>query len=163
MLILATSAGLQIVEGLVILLAIGAAFSWWKDQKVRRATQRLQQRAGASPVLAQAGDVMLLAEPLRLSHPDRAFNLSRGTRAAVDATGNVAVTRGRNLGDKAMGTLVLGPIGLFAIGNAKETTHDFRELYLTVSSPDVVIPFHSDLGVEVRTLAQAINSASGAM
>lgn len=57
------------------------------------------------------------------------------TRATVDTAGNIAVTRGRNLAAKGLGTVLLGPIGLFMVGNAKENQTDTRELFLLIEGP----------------------------
>lgn len=56
-------------------------------------------------------------------------------RASVEAAGSISVTRGRNLAAKALGGALV-PGGVFLFGNAKDTAHDNRELYLIVEGPD---------------------------
>jgi hypothetical protein len=82
--------------------------------------------------------------------------------AEVDTTGNVTATRGRNLGNKAFGTALLGPIGLFGIGNAKTTVQDTRETFLMIEGPDwqLSLKYGPDLGIFVRAFAQAVNLAA---
>jgi hypothetical protein len=82
--------------------------------------------------------------------------------ATCDTAGNIAVTRGRNLAAKGVGTLFLGPIGLFGIGNAKEHSLDTRELYLLIEGPGWAYTqkFIPDLGQALHQFAQAINAAA---
>jgi hypothetical protein len=56
----------------------------------------------------------------------------------------------------------LGPIGLFGIGNAKETAHDSRETWLGIEGPDwqLVRGFKPGLGLYVRAFAHAVNVAA---
>ncbi len=80
-----------------------------------------------------------------------------------DTAGNIAVTRGRNLAAKGVGTLLLGPIGLFGMGNAKQREVDTRELYLLVEGPGWAYTqqFVPELGGPLRHFAQAINVVAG--
>lgn len=78
--------------------------------------------------------------------------------ATADTAGNIAVTRGRNLAAKGVGTLLLGPIGLFGVGNAKERQTDTRELYLLIEGPGWAYTqqFKPELGGPIRQFAQTI-------
>lgn len=85
-------------------------------------------------------------------------------RATVDTAGNLAVTRGRNLAAKGVGTVFLGPIGLFGMGNAKDRKFDTRELYLMIEGPGFGYAHKLDpnLGDAARKFATRLNGqASG--
>lgn len=60
---------------------------------------------------------------------------------------------------KGIGTLLLGPIGLFGAGNAKTRLVDSRELYLLVEGPNWAYTqaFQPDMGELLRAFAQKIN------
>jgi hypothetical protein len=83
-------------------------------------------------------------------------------QAMADAAGNIAVTRGRNLAAKGVGTLALGPVGLFFVGNAKNRQVDNRELYLLVEGSRWAYThkFNPNLGAPLRAFAQQINVAA---
>ena len=101
-------------------------------------------------------------------YPDRLIDaewrqlpFSGQTTATVDATGNIAVTRGRNLAHKALGTVAFGLPGMLLFGNAREYRTDARELYLLVDGPNWAITqrFDPNVGKELREFAQQINIA----
>jgi hypothetical protein len=79
--------------------------------------------------------------------------------ADVEISGNQTATRGRNLAAKAVGTAVLGPIGLFGIGNATTKVTDTREVFLTVQGPDWQVSrrYGPDTAIFARAFAQAVN------
>jgi len=82
--------------------------------------------------------------------------------ATCDSAGNIAVTRGRNLAAKGVGTLFFGPIGLFGMGNAKHREVDSRELYLLVEGPGWAYTqqFVADVGAPLRHFAQMVNAVA---
>lgn len=117
------------------------------------------------------GAPMAVCGPLTL-YPDRLVDgtlrhlpLDGSVKATVDTAGNIAVTRGRDLGAKAAGTLLLGPLGLLVFGNARERVTDTRELYLLVEGRGWVLsqPFTPESGVAVRDFVGAIRVAVGAL
>lgn len=61
---------------------------------------------------------------------------SSPTSSTADLAGNVSAVRGRNLADKAFGTMFLGPFGLLMAGNAKVETIDNRSLVVAVENSD---------------------------
>ncbi|MCP9490361.1 MAG: hypothetical protein MSC31_10870 [Solirubrobacteraceae bacterium MAG38_C4-C5] len=144
-----------------ILVALAYGYLRWEAYKLARAEAEVQRRAAGSDILAAAGQLLLLAGPLRISHPEQGdVALGAATTASVDATGSMSVTRGRDLGAKGASWFVLGPIGPFVVGNAKETTHDHRELYLVVRQPDLVVPCDPALGAEARRFALAVEAGA---
>lgn len=80
----------------------------------------------------------------------------------VDTAGAITTTRGRNLGQKAMGTLVLGPIGLFGMGNARVQHHDHRQLFLLVEGERWVYTkeFVPAVEQQLRQFAKTISIAA---
>lgn len=100
---------------------------------------------------------------LAISGPQGNVRLE-GTRATVDATGNVAVTQRATLTRMGAGAIVAGPVGLVAAGVAgkKKKKHDFRELYLTIetSSFSTVIRCNPNDGLKARNFAARVNSAA---
>lgn len=122
-------------------------------------------------LLARCGPVLLYADPARLRGPvptsdvseeDREFAITPEVKASVETAGNIAVTRGRNLAAKAAGGAITGGVGLLVWGNATETVHDSRELYLIVEADQWAYTrsLDPDAGLDARTLASAINVAA---
>jgi hypothetical protein len=111
------------------------------------------------PPLAALWNLALYEDRL-IDHEGRHLPFAGGeVTATCDSAGNIAVTRGRNLAAKGVGTVLLGPIGLFGMGNAKERQVDTRELYLLVEGPGWAYTqkFQPDLGGPLRQFAQQIN------
>jgi Short C-terminal domain len=94
-----------------------------------------------------------------IDHESRHLPFNGNVEAVCDSAGNIAVTRGRNLAAKGLGTLAFGPIGLFFMGNAKHREVDARELYLLVEGPNwaYTVPFQPDAGAGLRQFAGQIN------
>jgi hypothetical protein len=99
-----------------------------------------------------------------IDHERRQLGFGGPVEATVDATGDIAVTRGRNLMAKGVGGVVLagagvGALGLLAFGNAKHRTVDNRELYLLVEGPGwaYVGGFDPALGASIRKFAALVN------
>lgn len=122
-------------------------------------------------VISAVGGIVLYRNPLRLRIPAEVAGGSGETRpvaagvtAEVEAAGNIAAIRGRNLAAKGAATLALGPLGAFMVGNAKTDVLDTRELYLILSGLDwshvAVLP--PGLGGAARHLATAIHVAETA-
>ena len=113
------------------------------------------------PPVAALGDIAVYED--RMITPEwRHLPFNGDVQAMADAAGNIAVTRGRNLAAKGMGTLLLGPIGLLAVGNAKQYETDTRELYLLVEGPGWAYTkaFNPSIGGPPRQFAQQINVAA---
>ena len=102
---------------------------------------------------------ILVYEDRIIDHEMRHLPFDGEVSAMADAAGTIAATRGRNLAAKGAGTLLLGPIGLFGMGNAKHRTVDNRELYLLVEGAGWAYTqaFNPNLGGELRNFAQQIN------
>jgi hypothetical protein len=100
--------------------------------------------------------------PDRLVHELRHLPFDGPVQATVDTAGNIAVTRGRDLGAKAAGTLLLGPIGLFMAGNAKHREVDTRELYLLIEGAAwaVTVQCAAEGAGWVRDFAAKVNLAA---
>ncbi len=110
------------------------------------------------PPLAACWNIHVYDDRL-IDHENRHLPFNGKVEAVCDSAGNIAVTRGRNLADKGLGTLVFGPIGLFFMGNAKNREVDTRELYLLVEGPNwaYTVPFAPDAGLALREFALQIN------
>jgi hypothetical protein len=145
---------LPLAEAGRILGAFGLEFD---GQKCFGVLGDLPRDPGHPPIAALA-DISVYED--RIIDPEwRHLPFSGEVTATADTAGNIAVTRGRNLAAKGVGTLFLGPIGLFGIGNAKERATDTRELYLLVEGPGWAYThaFDPSLGQVVREFAQRIN------
>lgn len=114
------------------------------------------------------GEVVLTVDPERLviTNPAKAqvlrvHQLDPSVKASVDVAGNISVTRCRNLAKKAVAGAII-PGAIFVAGNAKETVHDHRELYLVVEADTwaEVQQLDPNLGAEARRFAQQINLAA---
>jgi hypothetical protein len=68
----------------------------------------------------------------------QAHRITSRTVASVEASGSIAVTRGRDLAAKAAGGLLV-PGGVFVFGNARHRMHDMRELLLVLEDPGVAL------------------------
>ena len=82
--------------------------------------------------------------------------------AAVDAAGNLAVTKRSTLTRMAAGGVLLGPVGLLGGGMMKKTQkHDTRELYLLIETPTFVaaLACKPDDGAKVRAFAAKVKTA----
>lgn len=153
-----------VIFGLVGLCWLVVRFGEWSDGQYID-----EQIAAGGQLAAREGPIAVYKDPPRLdiwtrgengARPERtSFPLTPNVKADVEAAGNVSVTRGRDLGAKAMGTLALPGVGMFIAGNAKEKIHDNRELYLVIEGDDWArtLPVNPDHGVGVRRLAQTIN------
>jgi len=114
------------------------------------------------PPLATFWNLAVYADRM-IDHEGRHLPFAGGSVTALcDTAGNIAVTRGRNLAAKGVGTLFLGPIGLFGMGNAKERQTDTRELYLLVEGPGWAFTqqFVPEAGAGLRQFAQQIELAA---
>jgi hypothetical protein len=111
-----------------------------------------------APPISHYGDLTLFVDRI-IDHERRHLPFDGPVQAAVDTAGGIAVTRGRNLAAKGAGTLVLGPLGLLAMGNAKHRKVDSRELYLLVEGPgwSYVREFQPDAGNGLRKFAALLN------
>lgn len=139
-------------EGMRIAVAFGHPDPWQRDL-----LGDLPPDPGCPPI---AFCWMLTLFPDRLvDHEARHLPFNGAVQATVDSAGNIAVTRGRNLAAKGVGTLMFGPVGLFMMGNAKHREVDTRELYLLVEGPGWAYthPFIPETGGELRKFASLLN------
>lgn len=142
---------LPVDEGFRLAVACGHEDPWIRDLMAPTHSEP------DGPPIAYCGPLTLF--PDRLVDAElRHLPLGGDVRTTVDTAGNIAVTRGRDLGEKAVGTLLLGPIGLFMMGNARERQTDTRELFLLVEGPGWVLTqqFTPDSGHAVREFAGVI-------
>lgn len=136
---------------------------------VKELIETIATHGGGVPV-ARLGELAVWDRPAQLvvpvaEPPDLVRHVvTAETEAVVDAAGGIAATRGRDLADKGLGALAtaavgVGPVGALFFGNARETMHDGRELYLLLTDPEwqELIPAHPALGAEVRAFAQSVN------
>jgi hypothetical protein len=100
--------------------------------------------------------------PDRLLHEGRHLPFDGPVEATVDTAGAIAVTRRRNLAAKGAGPLLLGPIGLFTMGNARERALDTRELFVLVEGPAWAVSVQVDPNAAawVRDFAAKVNVAA---
>ncbi len=158
-----------IVQGTITLLAIVGGISWLLERRdTQETTRSLQDRIhSAGTVGSRLGDVVLYTKPPKLAVVNqqmgsiRVWPMTASVRASVEAAGSISVTRGRNLAAKAVGGAIV-PGGVFLFGNAKDTAHDNRELFLIVEGPDWAHTHAVDPtdGVAARRFMQAINLAA---
>jgi type IV secretory pathway protease TraF len=158
-----------IVQGAVTLVAIAGGISWLFQRREDTAkAQALGARVASKGAIAsRLGDLVLYVDPPRLAAINaqdqriKVWQVTAGVRASVEVAGSISVTRGRNLAAKAVGGAVV-PGGVFLFGNARETAHDNRELFLIVEGPDWAHTHAVDpsAGVNARRFAQAINLAA---
>jgi hypothetical protein len=164
----ATSTAGTVIRGVLFLFALlGAAF-WVHDRSTLNAKQRSSEDRIRSQgrIAERLGPIVLYADPPKLwgpitydpTGPGRDWAITSEVTASVEAAGSISVTRGRNLAAKAAGG-ALFPGGVFLFGNARETVHDFRELYLILEGPDWGHTWQVDpnQGEEARRFAQAVN------
>ncbi len=166
--VIAADAG-TIVQGTITVLAILGGIVWLLDRRdAQEATKTLEDRVRAEGTVAsRLGDLILYVEPPKLaatgSQVDefRVWPITAGVRASVEAAGSISVTRGRNLAAKAVGGAIV-PGGVFLFGNARDTAHDNRELFLIVEGPNWAHTHAVDPtdGVAARQFMQAINLAA---
>jgi hypothetical protein len=161
----------DMIGPLLSLLAIIGGVLWWRDRKAERQAEEASERSiqAGGKVTARLGFLVLFDEPPRLRAPSSDYDhgpveewkLSSSTSASVEASGNVSTTRGRNLAAKAVGGALV-PGGVFVFGNARETVHDHRELYLIVEDNDWAYTRKLDpsFGTQARRFAQAVNIAA---
>lgn len=113
--------------------------------------------------LGTAANIEVFADRVVQFHPGKVVvcRVDAEVHATVETSGNISVTRGRNLAKKAAGAVLI-PGGVFMYGNAKEKTHDVRELYLLIEHPEWVIgaPLDPDAATTARTIATALNDAA---
>jgi hypothetical protein len=174
-LLIASIEGGDVVRGVITLFAILGAVTWVLERRSRGETQQTLKAeiARTGRVESHLGDVMLFTDPPRLGVVTRTVTgdlvhqsgaslevrpITSDVKASTEAAGNMSVTRGRNLAQKALGTALV-PGGAFLFGNAKETQHDFRELYLIVEAADwaITLAVDPDHGVAARQFAQIVN------
>jgi hypothetical protein len=141
-------------EGLRIAEALGLR----PDPAWRQALGDMPPDPGGPPVAALWR--IHVYEDRLIDHECRHLPFNGEVQATCDTAGNIAVTRGRNLAAKGRAAVLLGPVGLFLAGNAKEKVTDARELYLLVEGPGwaYTVPFHPDAGAGLRHFAQQINA-----
>lgn len=160
----------DIFRVLWILFLISIPFLLWDEHQEKKGAQKARTRdiESRGPPAARIGPLVLYEDPPRLygpvdhdTGPMQEWAVSSDTSATVESAGNVTVTRGRNLAAKAVGGALI-PGGVFVFGNARETAHDHRELYLVVTDPAWAYTrrLHPDLGVQARRFAQALNLAA---
>lgn len=159
-----------IVQGTITVLAIIGGIGWLLDRRsTKEETNSLETRIRSTgTIAARLADVVLYSKPPRFAVVNRQLGSIRvwpitgGVHASVETAGNISVTRGRDLAAKAVGGALL-PGGIFLFGNAKNTAHDNRELYLIVEGPDWAHTQAVDpaAGVATRQFAQALNLAAG--
>lgn len=169
MFLLAESLGVTLLQVTFTLLAIAGAIFWYTDRRDSKAkATKLEDRVRAKgAVSTRLGNLVLYSEPPQLVVLDpqqastRGWPITGGITASVETAGSISVTRGRDLAAKAVGGALV-PGGVFLFGNAKDTAHDHRELYLIVEGPDWAHTQALDpnAGAEARRFAQAINLAS---
>lgn len=159
-----------VIRAVVLVAAISGAVLWWRDRKAAKEARRTHERdiRSRGRIAARFGPIVLFAEPPRLYGPvddgmsaTKEWPITADTKATVESAGNVSVTRGRNLAAKAVGGALI-PGGVFVFGNAKETAHDHRELYLIVADAKWAYTRRLDpnFGPQARSFAQAINLAA---
>jgi len=144
-------------EALRILGTLGLEL---RDTRLRALPGGFPEDPGAPPI-AGLWELSVYHDRI-VDHEGNHLPFNGDVEAVADAAGNIAVTRGRNLAAKGVGTLALGPIGLFFMGNAKERQTDTRELYLLVEGPNWAYThaFQPELGEALRGFAQQINVAA---
>jgi hypothetical protein len=142
-------------EGLRIAVALGAPNPYDTSLLVSG-----QPADPACPPLRYGPHMTLYRD--RLVHGMRHLPFNGPVHATVDTAGGIAVTRGRNLAAKGVGTLLLGPIGLFTMGNAREHRIDTRELFLLVEGRAwaVTVQVDPDAAAWVRDFATQVNEVA---
>lgn len=148
-------------------LGLGAFVAWIvavdrEERAAKRAAATIERSIRAGGQLRdRLGYLVLYDAPPRFGIVDdgalRTWPITREVSATVEGTGSVSVTRGRNLAAKAIGGAIV-PGGLFFIGNAKDTVHDHRELYLILEGPDWAYSeqLQPSLGAAARQFALTI-------
>lgn len=180
--ILAASQAGTIVQGVITIFAILGAVIWLLERRNKKdAAQSLNEQIAASGrIERRLGDLMVFTNPARLGVVKRIVDssglaekqtatlslrpITADLKASVESAGNVSATRGRNLAAKALGGALV-PGGIFIFGNARETIHDHRELYLILEARDWSATWSIDptLGAQARELAGAINVHANAL
>jgi len=118
------------------------------------------------PPLGSIGNMQVYFDRLKPDQGQKIVPITSDVVAAVENTGSVAVTatRGRNMANKAIGTAVLGPVGLFGVGNAKVKEHarDGRETFLSIAGADwqLTRKYGPGLDLYAHAFAQAVNLAA---
>jgi len=90
------------------------------------------------------------------------FPFNSSVQVSVDSAGGIAAVRGRNLGNKAMGTVAFGLLGALTVGNAKTEQIDSRTLHLWVEGETWVtsIEIDPDRSEAGRVFGSRIKSAA---